>query len=487
MSRKPTERAKERALKKMKDWHKKFLKTRRKGWNLDLRDEKHKGTLRKHRPVPVIPPPEVPNGCSALKCLDAIGCRRNALTKRKRGLPIFSPLDEWEPFSEELLQEADFVFVKIDNYDGMELFPYTGSRWYAAEVCEYMLEKGLINQEDCKAMLRATRHVSGETLQRQLSTIEEVYSHLLFPSEKKRKDFVKGCVLSAIGLWNSTKQFSYKQVQSYYEIDAGRGVKQRKRMEDGSFVFTAFTELVGLYSMAPWGRIALDVEQMRIAQAIEAASQNPEHVEVVGAHVDGVFLTCHSIDPVAICDWLVAQHKFADGEPVFQIKDEPVCKVPTWPQDAEHRSQSIDFKKPVWLKILERDVPDRLQLLELLVAKILERKGLLLSGAAGTGKSFLLRMLMKVLSERVPGKHLATALRHNTTMLICGKTIAHYLHKYISRGGAPRPAWSARGRRSHRPAERRCWKSPRRHPGQQCPQRHCALRRTSTAGSRRRG
>jgi hypothetical protein len=108
-------------------------------------------------------------------------------------------------------------------------------------------------------MLRAARHVPGSALQQHLSTLEEVYSHVYFASEKKRKDYLKGCVLSAIGLWNSTKQFSYKQVQSYYEIDAGRGVKQRKRMEDGSFVFTAFTELVGLYSMAPWGRIALDV------------------------------------------------------------------------------------------------------------------------------------------------------------------------------------------------------------------------------------
>jgi len=48
------------------------------------------------------------------------------------------------------------------------------------------------------------------------------------------------------------------------------------------------------------------------------------------------------------------------------------------------------------------------------------------------------RELMKALQETVPGKHLAMALRHCTAMLMCGKTIAHYLHKYRGRGGAPK-------------------------------------------------
>ena len=302
-----------------------------------------------------------------------------------------------------------------------------------------MLEKGLIYATDCKALLRATRHVPSSVLQQHLDMLEEVYRHVQFPTETKRQKYLKGCVLSAIGLWNSTKQFSYKQIQSYYEIDAGRGVKQRKRMEDGSFVFTSYTELVGLFSMAPWGRIALDIEQLRIAQALEVANQKPDHVQVVGAHVDGVFMMCHSVDPPAICEWMAAQHKWADGEPIFHIKDEPVCKVPMWSQEDINRSQALEFKRPVWKDIYEENVPDRDELMPLLLELILKHQGLLLSGAAGTGKSHLLRALMKLLSSKVPGKHIATALRHNTTMLICGKTIAHYLHKYRSRGGAPRP------------------------------------------------
>jgi len=40
----------------------------------------------------------IPNHVAVLKCIDAVGCRLKALTQRTRGLPVFSPLDEWEPF-----------------------------------------------------------------------------------------------------------------------------------------------------------------------------------------------------------------------------------------------------------------------------------------------------------------------------------------------------------------------------------------------------
>ena len=52
---------------------------------------------------------EAPNSLSQLLCMDARSCRVFALTKRVRGLPIFSPIDEWEPFTEDKLSEYDFV------------------------------------------------------------------------------------------------------------------------------------------------------------------------------------------------------------------------------------------------------------------------------------------------------------------------------------------------------------------------------------------
>ena len=421
-------------MKKMKDWHAKYIKTRRVGKAKNIKD-----VMSQHR-VPrsvfVDPLPEIPNSSSRLKCLDAVGCRRNALLKCKRGLPVFSPLDDWEPYSREDLPTADFVFVDIGKQPHPGLFPYTGSRWYAAEVCEYMLQKDLITDADCKAILRATRRVPGELLQKQMEVLEDVYQNVQFFSQSQRAAYVKGCLLSAIGLWNATSQFAFKQKQSHHQIDAGPAVKLRRRMDDGSFIFTSYTELVGLYSMAPWGRIALDAEQLRIAEAMDVLSQHEEHVKVIGAHVDGVFVLDHSVEDIDA--QLTGHHLWPDGTPKFHLKKEKAFKVPTWKAENVVRSQEVKFERHKWKTLKELEVPN----IDALVEAFLEKGGLMVSGPAGTGKTLGLlgvHSLMHALSKKVPGKHLACALRHCAAMLMCGKTISHYLHKYRSKGGAPRP------------------------------------------------
>jgi len=112
-------------------------------------------------------------------------------------------------------------------------------------------------------------------------------------------------------------------------------------MEDGSFIFTSYTELTGLYSMAPWGRIALDVEQLRIAQATASVREHPLYLQIVGVHVDGVFLLTHGHEAPGICDQIVDEHRFPDGTPMFHMKIEPASKVPTWPAVEVERSQEL--------------------------------------------------------------------------------------------------------------------------------------------------
>ena len=52
-------------------------------------------------------------------------------------MPFFSPLDEPEVFDAAKLPRLDFVFVDAGEKRSL---PYTGARWYAAEVVQYMLE-----------------------------------------------------------------------------------------------------------------------------------------------------------------------------------------------------------------------------------------------------------------------------------------------------------------------------------------------------------
>ena len=362
----------------------------------------------------------------------------NALVKRTRGLPVFSPLDEWEPFSLSGLPAADFVYIQVEGRLHEGLFPYTGARLYAAEVCEYMLERGIVYVHHCKAMITATRHVPTELLDKNLEVIRNAFGEAMWASvAASAEKYIKGAFLAMIGLYNASKQFSFKQSQGFYEIDAGAGVKVRRRMEDGSFLFTSSTELVGLFSMAPWGRIALDVEQMRIAQATAFVNQFPAQLSIVGAHVDGVFVFSHDMDQHLILNQIEDNFRFPDGSPIFKIKKEPICKVPTWPQGDSLRTQEISLEPPQWHEFEEWDIPD----VDFLAEKTLEFGGCMITGPPGTGKTrgpIGVRCLMQALQTKVPGKHLAMALRHCTAMLMCGKTIAHYLHKYRSKGGAPK-------------------------------------------------
>jgi hypothetical protein len=158
--------------KKIGAFHMKFVK------RMALKSKNVLDALRGHeRPeaMSLEPEPLLPSAVSDLTCLDAVGCRRNALIKRTRGLPVFSPLDEWEPFSAQALPEVDFVYIQVEGRVHMGLFPFTGSRWYAAEVCEYLLERQIVGVGNCKAALRATRHVPSDALERMMRTIEDVY------------------------------------------------------------------------------------------------------------------------------------------------------------------------------------------------------------------------------------------------------------------------------------------------------------------------
>ena len=104
-----------------------------------LKTKHIKDALQKHEKAEIVltaPVPVLPSHISQLACLDAKGCRLNALVKRTRGLPIFSSLDEWQPFDREAVKDVDFVFIQIDGRLHKGLFPYTGNRWYAAEICE---------------------------------------------------------------------------------------------------------------------------------------------------------------------------------------------------------------------------------------------------------------------------------------------------------------------------------------------------------------
>ena len=374
-------------------------------------------------------------------CLDAVKCRLFALTKRSRGLPVFCPLDDWEPFEISKLPEYDFVFIDLGDVRlHKNLFPHTGSRPYAAELCEWLLEHKIITASDCKVGLKASARVMD--FEKAVQAIERAADEVDgFWNPRDKEQWKKKGLLSMIGLWNSTIQYSYKLCQSKYQMDAGPNVVRRRQLPDGLFEFTTARELLDLYSMAPWGRVALDIEQLRIAQAFDVLrpyeTRFANNFKILGAQVDGVFFAYNGIEPLPRAE-ILSKYLLSDNTMAFQIKDQDKKTLPINEWRLKERSMKFEYKPHVWDIHMEDDIPNATNGVE--IAKLFHKNGgLLITGPAGVGKSYVLRKLRVELQKLEYERQLPMAVRHAAAMLVGGKTISHYVHKYHARGGAPAP------------------------------------------------
>ena len=102
------------------------------------------------------------------------------------------------------------------------------------------------------------------------------------------------------------------------------------------------------------------------------------------------------------------------------------------------RSQTLTFERHQWRIVPEQEIPNVEDGIG--VAKLfLEHGGMLLSGPAGVGKSFILDYVIQYLEAACPGRRILTmAIRHAAAVLVGGKTVSHYIHKFKAKGGAPR-------------------------------------------------
>ena len=126
----------------------------------------------------------------------------NGLTKRDRGLPIFCPLDEPELFDLGRLRKLDFVYVDAGTKHS---FPYTGARWYTAELVQHMLDVKVVEIEHCMAGLEASRHMSPALLAEYFELIKQCWEKSISDREGQDGMFraqkcCKQAILSMIGL-----------------------------------------------------------------------------------------------------------------------------------------------------------------------------------------------------------------------------------------------------------------------------------------------
>jgi hypothetical protein len=308
-----------------------------------------------------------------------------------------------------------------------------------------MLENGRVDARHIKAGIRATKHVSPSALNDAFKTIKALWVHVVQsswayryyqPEEIPEGEVVrgqKGAILSCIGLWNSTEQSVWKKVKSTHESDAGGPVTRRRELVDGVFEFAWCVDLVGLRSMRPIGQIALDMEQVRVAEILDMMKpfEDEKRLQRLGAVVDCVY---YQSNEFVILQNEVKAAELPSGAPKFKIKVEDACRSPVkWTGSPTLRHHMLNFEPLVWSHHNDPSIDELLALIE-------ERRGALITGPAGTGKTWTMRKALKQLQRTLKAqgielRNLNCAIRHAAARLIGGSTIAHLLNKYRQQGG----------------------------------------------------
>ena len=387
--------------------------------------------------------------------MDVVSCRTNALLEYQWGLPTFSPLDDWEAFHDEdgaparPLDDYAFLYVNVPDVDlgeqqtADQYFPYTGARSYCVGAVDYMLRGGIITTDNVVYGVRASRLLEPvklaeafETIQKAAETgLKDEWSDQPEDREMLLKDFVKLLRLSWIGFCQLTERLEWHEVRSMFVEDNPGNVTRREYLGHGVWAFKACTNVVDLYTMRPYGDIALQMEQCFVHRAMEIMKSIPQAI-TWGIHVDGLVIDDSSFDLKILEDLLEKpQNRYPSGKPMFQLKPEGGNSLPVWKRRYEERSFDLDLGGLEWRVVEEADAGNQ-DPQDFLVDQIIANKGGMMNCLGGTGKTVVINRLKTKLEQmaKEEGTNLRLVLmtpRHAAkAQLQDGQTIAHVKHKY---------------------------------------------------------
>ena len=231
----------------------------------------------------------------------------------------------------------------------------------------------------------------------------------------------KGLILAMQGSWTSQHTYSWKVCNARYEEDAPAAVHMWRPNDDGTRRLMMRDEVLTNKTMFPIGRIALDLEHLRMFEMLQVLKKLPKPPSIHGCINDCFMLSGISSEEAKEC---CSTLSYPDGTPVFKLKEgprlAPLCewkykcchpRMSRWRANGEHLSldSSHITKDAFWLRnkdsrsyrYLEEpeglgrfpdgSVDDAFQ--EEVAEAGVENEGILILGAGGTGKSEIIKRL----------------------------------------------------------------------------------------------
>ena len=142
--------------------------------------------------------------------------------------------------------------------------------------------------------------------------------------------------------------------------------------------------------------------------AMKILHKLPQQVKMVSAHVDGIYYKNFGPEREAV-QGVIDLLQYPDGTPMFHIKAAHVDKMPTreanWvpglaPREP-HRSFEMRDPKKVWT-VVDETAFERNEAPMKIAEAMVENQGGILIGLGGTGKSEIIKMMVKLIKLKHP-------------------------------------------------------------------------------------
>ena len=325
------------------------------------------------------------DNAAAVKKIDMNKCRRNLLYYSKFQFPVFSVMDTVIEFSPTDQIKVGYYYVETEN-----TFPFRGSGWYSHALVEVGLRDKLIQKENIKFKLEASKTLSNDHFQKNIDKLLEAFS-----SEPKLQ---KLCINTYIGLMGKTKYETNKTKFTLCKYEAANLL-----CEKNTFIIQhMLDEETVLYQSKQKQNNIMDSTMYPIyAQILQMEALNLYETEKIVKSFGGIVLDRNTDairyiekTPIDItqCYWdddkLVAKYKWEDPKALMSETK------PRLLRSADDNLSSI-FKMSWKIEYdYETDVATKAN-------EIVDKKqSIHIDGRAGTGKSFLTNKVIDVLKER---------------------------------------------------------------------------------------
>ena len=342
-----------------------------------------------------------------LHSIDAIKDRKNILYYSKYDIPVYTVVDEPKIFNQSDEIECGFYYVET-KMEKRNYFPCRGNGWYSQVLIEYVLSKGIINKSEIMYKLLPSLTIKAHNYQ---PFIDGIYKYYNMGDEKLDK-LIKDIVNSFIGACaQNTNEMckSTHYVQS--EVDAGYYTMQGMRPiphsdDEGNTILYAMKKIENVVKdedMKPLYLHVLDIEAVELHKICEYVKENGG--KVVELNTDCVTYEKSTRIPIDTFFWdddkKVPKLRYEDTPHL--LKKEAMKNFERTDKYKLEWNNDEDWNKTTINEVSEEDLEDYDSWDEvfksLTETVINSKKSWHIDGPAGTGKTTLLKQIIKLLKD----------------------------------------------------------------------------------------